>query len=210
MALAPLADKWRAFGWHACEVDGHDFDGRWRAVAAVPDGSGKPLAIVAHTVKGKGVSFMEDDNNWHYRIPDRREVAGRAEGAWPVMRNASPPRSPILPPDDRVVVLLSGDIGNRLFDNFKAQYPRPLFQLRRRRGQHDRRGRRLAMCGLRPVAYTITPFITTRCLEQIRVDVCYHNVPVMIVGVGAGFPTRRSAPRTIPARTSPSCASCRT
>ena len=41
---------------------------------AVPDGSGKPIAVVAHTVKGKGVSFMEDDNNWHYRVPTRDEV----------------------------------------------------------------------------------------------------------------------------------------
>jgi transketolase len=41
----------------------------------VPDGSGKPVAIIAHTVKGKGVSFMEDDNNWHYRIPSAAEVA---------------------------------------------------------------------------------------------------------------------------------------
>merc|ERR1711900_29405 len=45
----------------------------------------------------------------------------------------------------------------------------------------------MALCGLHPVAYTITPFITTRCLEQIRIDVCYQNVPVIIVGVGAGF-----------------------
>jgi transketolase len=45
----------------------------------------------------------------------------------------------------------------------------------------------MAMCGLRPVAYTITPFITTRCLEQIRVDVCYHHVPVIIVGTGSGL-----------------------
>ena len=45
----------------------------------------------------------------------------------------------------------------------------------------------LAMCGLRPVTYTITPFVTTRCLEQIRVDVCYHDLPVTIVGVGAGL-----------------------
>jgi transketolase len=40
----------------------------------IPDGSGKPIAIIAHTVKGKGVSFMEDDNNWHYRIPTADEV----------------------------------------------------------------------------------------------------------------------------------------
>jgi transketolase len=75
LALRPLADKWRAFGWSACEVDGHDMAALVRVMEKLPDGSGKPVAIVAHTVKGKGVSFMEDDNNWHYRIPNAGEVA---------------------------------------------------------------------------------------------------------------------------------------
>jgi transketolase len=74
MALAPLVDKWRAFGWQSCETDGHDIAGLVRLLRAVPDASGKPTAIIAHTVKGKGVSFMEDDNNWHYRIPTADEV----------------------------------------------------------------------------------------------------------------------------------------
>jgi len=74
MALAPLADKWRAFGWSTYEIDGHDRIGLTAALRNLPDGSGKPVAIVAHTVKGKGVSFMEDDNNWHYRIPNDAEL----------------------------------------------------------------------------------------------------------------------------------------
>jgi transketolase len=80
MALAPLADKWRAFGWNACEVDGHNIAELLYALENVPDGSGRPLAIIAHTVKGKGVSFMEDDNNWHYRTPTAEEFqAARKE-----------------------------------------------------------------------------------------------------------------------------------
>jgi transketolase len=75
LALSPLADKWRAFGWNACEADGHDMAALVRLMERVPDGSGKPVAVIAHTVKGKGVSFMEDDNNWHYRIPTADEVA---------------------------------------------------------------------------------------------------------------------------------------
>jgi transketolase len=46
-----------------------------RLMKNIPDGGGKPVAIIANTVKGKGVSFMEDDNNWHYRIPTAEEVA---------------------------------------------------------------------------------------------------------------------------------------
>lgn len=75
LALAPLAAKWAAFGWNAREVDGHDAAGLVEAMRRVPDGSGRPVALIAHTVKGKGVSFMEDDNNWHYRIPTKDEVA---------------------------------------------------------------------------------------------------------------------------------------
>lgn len=75
LALAPLRDKWAAFGWDAHEVDGHDVAGLARRLAAIPArGEGQPVALIAHTVKGKGVSFMEDDNNWHYRAPTAEEV----------------------------------------------------------------------------------------------------------------------------------------
>ncbi|WP_439579726.1 transketolase [Elioraea sp.] len=75
LALAPLRDKWAAFGWDAHEVDGHDVADLARRLAAIPArGEGTPVALIAHTVKGKGVSFMEDDNNWHYRAPTAEEV----------------------------------------------------------------------------------------------------------------------------------------
>ena len=87
MALAPLAEKWRAFGWDACEVDGHDLGALLAALTKKPDGAGRPRAIVCHTVKGKGVSFMEDDNNWHYRIPTADEVRkARVELGQPEVR----------------------------------------------------------------------------------------------------------------------------
>lgn len=73
-ALSPLAAKWRAFGWTAGEVDGHDTQALAQAMVALPDDSGRPRAIIAHTTKGRGVSFMEDDNNWHYRVPNAEEV----------------------------------------------------------------------------------------------------------------------------------------
>jgi transketolase len=74
LALSPLRQKWEAFGWSAYEVDGHDLSALVQTLRNVPDGTGKPIAIVAHTVKGKGISFMEDDNNWHYRIPNGDEL----------------------------------------------------------------------------------------------------------------------------------------
>jgi transketolase len=74
LQLSPLREKWEAFGWHAVETDGHDVAALTALMRAVPDGGDRPRAIIAHTVKGKGVSFMEDDNNWHYRSPTAEEV----------------------------------------------------------------------------------------------------------------------------------------
>ncbi len=74
MALSPLADKWRAFGWSAVEIDGHDIEALADRMNHAPLDAGQPTAIIAHTTKGKGVSFMEDDNNWHYRIPNDEEL----------------------------------------------------------------------------------------------------------------------------------------
>jgi transketolase len=73
MELEPLGDKWKAFHWAVREIDGHDFGQIRNALGAVPFEPGKPSCIVAHTVKGKGVSFMEDDLLWHYRSPDADE-----------------------------------------------------------------------------------------------------------------------------------------
>ena len=73
-ALKPLAEKFESFGWSSYEINGHQTDEISNILNKVPDGSGKPVAVIAHTVKGKGISFMEDDNNWHYRIPDDKEV----------------------------------------------------------------------------------------------------------------------------------------
>lgn len=74
LMLAPLRDKWAAAGWDAHEIDGHDVEALSKLMLKIPNGSGKPVAIIANTVKGKGVSFMEDDNNWHYRAPTAEEV----------------------------------------------------------------------------------------------------------------------------------------
>lgn len=74
LALAPLRSKWDSFGWRTHEIDGHDIDAVIAAMKTVPNDDGRPTAIIANTVKGKGISFMEDDNNWHYRIPTEEEV----------------------------------------------------------------------------------------------------------------------------------------
>ena len=73
LALEPLKEKWEAFGWYTQEINGHDFIQINNAFIKASKVKNKPKAIVAHTIKGKGISFMEDDNNWHYRTPNDEE-----------------------------------------------------------------------------------------------------------------------------------------
>jgi len=75
LSLEPFAEKWRSFGWAVQEIDGHDLDQIERTLASVPFESGRPTCIIAHTVKGKGVSFMEHTVLWHYRAPNSAELA---------------------------------------------------------------------------------------------------------------------------------------
>jgi transketolase len=103
------------------------------------------------------------------------------------MRNAFAQELTVLAGQDPRVVLLSGDIGNKLFDKFKAIDDRRFFNCGVAEANMMGMAAGMALCGLRPVVYTITPFTTTRCFEQIRVDACYHEAPVVIVGTGSGL-----------------------
>ncbi|MDO8683773.1 MAG: transketolase [Armatimonadota bacterium] len=74
MGVAPVADKWRAFGWNVIEIDGHDYDQILNALSASSVVTGKPTMIIARTTKGKGVSFMENAVDWHGKAPKPEEV----------------------------------------------------------------------------------------------------------------------------------------
>ena len=103
------------------------------------------------------------------------------------MRNAFAAAITDLAAKDERIVLLSGDIGNRLFDKYRAQCPTRFYNCGVAEQNMTGMAAGLALSGLRPFTYTITPFATTRVIEQIRVDICYHDVPVVIVGTGSGL-----------------------
>lgn len=75
LGLEPFADKWRAFGWAVAEVDGHDHAALREVLDAIPRAAGRPTCVLAHTTKGKGVSFMENTVLWHYRTARGDELA---------------------------------------------------------------------------------------------------------------------------------------
>lgn len=75
LRVEPLADKLRAFGWAVREVDGHDHEALAESLTGAPWQAGQPSALIAHTTKGKGVSFMENSVDWHYRSPSAEQLA---------------------------------------------------------------------------------------------------------------------------------------
>lgn len=81
MPLAPLYEKWKAFGWHVLEIDGHDFRSIIEAVQQAQVIFNKPTMIIAHTIPGKGVSFMEKRFEWHGAPPGISDIAGAPEKA---------------------------------------------------------------------------------------------------------------------------------
>jgi transketolase len=103
------------------------------------------------------------------------------------MRDAFAREMTALAAQRRDVTLLSGDIGNRMFDRFKEVAPERFFNCGIAEANMMSLAAGMALSGLRPVIYTITPFTTTRCFEQIRVGVAYHQAPVVIVGTGSGL-----------------------
>jgi transketolase len=74
LELEPLAEKWRAFRWNTIEVDGHDLVALEKNFLATPQCAGRPTVIIANTIKGKGVSFMEDKLEWHYKSPSVEQL----------------------------------------------------------------------------------------------------------------------------------------
>jgi len=103
------------------------------------------------------------------------------------MRNSFAKSITDLSKKNKKIVLLAGDIGNKLFDNFKKIDKNRFFNCGVAEANMTGVAAGLAIQGFRPITYTITPFNTLRCLEQIKIDICYPKLPVIIVGTGAGL-----------------------
>ena len=103
------------------------------------------------------------------------------------MRNAFADEITNLAKKDKKIVLLSGDIGNRLFDKFRKRFPERFYNCGIAEACMTGVASGIAHLGLSPITYTIATFNTVRCLEQIKLDICYPNLSVVIVGTGAGL-----------------------
>lgn len=72
--LEPFSKKWEAFGWEVTEINGHDFSEMDKVFSKLPIQKNKPSVVIAHTIKGKGVSLLENKNEWHYKTPSEKEL----------------------------------------------------------------------------------------------------------------------------------------
>ena len=156
MEMEPLVDKWQAFGWHTIELDGHDIPALQAAFAEAAAIKGKPTALIAHTVKGKGVSFMENNPKFHGVAPTQGGSGTRAEGAC-LMADRNEIRTQAGDGDPRGVRQGAGGAGPgepehlgggrrpleiHLHLIFRQGVSGPLRLLRHRRGEHGRAWRR--------------------------------------------------------------------
>ena len=146
--------------------------------------------VIADTVKGKGVSFMEHSVLWHYRVAAGRGIRSRARRARDGQGRCETRSSTALmrarARDPRIV--LSPAISASAWSTTSSRAARASSQRRRRRAEHDRRSPPAWRSkGHVVFTYSIANFPTLRCLEQIRNDVCYHDANVKVVAVGGGF-----------------------
>lgn len=103
------------------------------------------------------------------------------------MRNAFAQQLVVEAENNSELVFLSGDIGNRLFNSYKEKFVDRFFNCGIAEANMIGVAAGLSLSGFLPVVYTITPFITARCYEQLKIDISYNNVPCVIAGVGGGF-----------------------
>lgn len=103
------------------------------------------------------------------------------------MRDTCSRELTILARSDPRIVILSGDIGNRMFDGFKEEFPDRFYNCGVAEANMMSVAAGLALSGFRPFVYTFAAFDLTRCFEQIRIDLCFQNLPVVIIGLGGGL-----------------------
>ena len=175
----------------------------------VPFVSGRP-SVIAHTVKGKGVSFMENNLDWHYKSPNATQLA-LALRNWGFVHEDGLHRHALPASGSRRAHLAADRRPGLLRAEALCQaFPRRYVNVGVAEQNLAGIAAGLARCGKVPFIYSIANFPTLRCLEQIRNDICYHEGNVKIVAVGAGFSYGTKVTRITVSRTWRSCVLCRT
>ncbi len=197
-----LYKKMEAFGCFVRVVDGHSFFDLSAALRSRP--LGKPLVVIANTKKGKGLSAIEDQREWHYKVP-RGDVLTKCWDDLKVPAEARPVQSEGQRQHDKGMrdryfdvlyeyfkkdknnVIVVADNGAASLDKFATDLPGQYFQVGIAEQQMVGLATGLAKMGKRVWCYAIAPFVTTRVHEFLKLDCCAMNLPICMVGVGAGY-----------------------
>ena len=205
--------KFEAFGWHVVECDGHDHAEIERAFAEAVAHTGRPTCVIAHTVKGKGVSFMENQFTWHATAAECRATgrcAGRARIGGVEMSAVTELRPLADAPSVAVrdawgktlvalaeqypeLVVLDGDLANSTrADIFAAAVPDRFFEMGIAEQNMLGVAAGMATCGFVPWISTFAAFLTSRALDQIRVVVAQPHLNVKLCGSYSGLLTSKT------------------
>ena len=213
MKLEPLADKWKAFGFIVKEVDGHSFKQLSEAIDFALAEKSAPVVIIAHTVKGCGVDFMEGDYRWHYGGLDsekireskeslKRHYEKRREGGrkmpgltFTIIDTASLSTAEVygkalceLGERHPEIVGLSADLAKSTkIGLFQEKFPERFFNLGIAEQNMFSVSAGMAKAGLVPFVSTFAVFASMRALEQVRTDICYQKLNVKIIVTHAGL-----------------------
>lgn len=207
--LGCIEDKLEAFGFETRTIDGHSFGEIFEVFKDIRNRTDeRPLAIVAETLKGKG-GFMADKRFWHNRVPNNQEVKQLEQDLKIELGHSNPssdyqvgatdqPREvfsirdeffktlfPYFQLDRRYVIVSADDGGPQLFQY--ADLPGQFVNVGIAEEQMVGMAAGLALEGYRPYALAIAPFTSFRCQEFVKLDMCAMDLPVVLMGVGAGL-----------------------
>jgi transketolase len=197
MPIEPLADKWRAFGWQVETIDGHEM-GEILAAAAASGSTARPTVVLARTVKGKGVAYMEGDNRWHQACPTFAEATVGKPSFAPEIGNR-PGRRPLascraafgdtvleLFREGRGVMAVTSDTRSSMgLDAFAREAPDHHVEVGIAEQNLMTVAAGLAAGGRTVFAATYATFASMRAVEQIRTFLAYPRLNVVVVaGLG--------------------------
>ena len=202
MPTEPLDKKFESFGWHVIKIDGHDFEQIEAAYREAEQTKGQPTMILAKTVKGKGVSFMENNAGWHGKAPNDeqwaqakaeleakiKELEGEKMAEKIATREAYGKALAALAEKYPDLVCFDADLaGATMTKYFKAACPERFFDMGIAEADMVGVAAGMSLCGFKPFVNTFAMFAAGRAWEQVRSSVAYPHLNVKVVGSHGGL-----------------------
>ena len=203
-SLNSLAEKWKAFNWDVRECDGHDCKELFKQFFYAKNRTDKkPLIIIANTIKGKGISFIENQPTWHVKslVDETRDKTGKKRNEtmgkkinWNQMRDAFISTLYTKAVNNHDIIFLSNEYGAHSLDKFRQDLPVQFINAGISEQNIISVAAGMALEGKKVFIYSIASFINLRCFEQTKLDICVHKLPVVILGVGTCFAYSEDGP----------------